>query len=174
MMNNGDNDRGTRSRSGRIYKRKGLSLFEVKHRQAHFGPNTVTVKKPASAITRFLSQFTNPLVLLLLLCVMVTAVLAEWLDSAVIIGVVLLNAIVGFIQESKAEKAIESLKKMVSTDITVIREGSQDRIPSTSLVPGDLVLLQSGDKIPGSGERPSGMIIDNSVAECYDNQHDRC
>lgn len=128
--------------------RDGLSVFEVKHRQAHFGPNMVTVQKRKSALTQFLLQFHQPLVYILLAAGGITAFLTEWADSSVILGVVLINAIVGFIQESKAEKALESLKRMVTTDATVLREGKKLRIPSVELVPGDIVLLQSGDKVP--------------------------
>jgi len=100
-------------------REKGLSLFEVKHRQERFGLNEMTVKKPRSAFLVFLSQFAQPLVYLLLLAAGVTAVLSHYVDAAVIFGVVLVNAVIGFLQESKAKKAIESLKQMVQTETTV-------------------------------------------------------
>jgi len=127
---------------------KGLPLFEVKHRQERFGPNEFKTKKPRSPLRAFLQQFAQPLVYLLVLAAGVTAVLAHYVDAAVIFGVVLVNAVVGFLQESKAEKAIESLKKMVQTETTVIRDGVKRRVSSRELIPGDLVLLQSGDKVP--------------------------
>ncbi len=127
---------------------KGLSLFEVKHRQERFGANELKGKKPRSSLRAFLKQFAQPLVYLLLLAAAVTAVLAHYVDAAVIFAVVLVNAVVGFLQESKAEKAIESLKQMVQTETTVIRDGAKRRIGSRQLVPGDLVILQSGDKTP--------------------------
>jgi cation-transporting P-type ATPase F len=127
---------------------KGLPLFEVKHRQERFGPNEFRTKKPRSPLRAFLQQFAQPLVYLLVLAAAVTAVLAHYVDAAVIFGVVLINAVVGFLQESKAEKAIESLKQMVQTETTVIRDGVRRRLSSRELVPGDLVLLQSGDKTP--------------------------
>jgi len=127
---------------------KGLSLFEVKHRQGRFGPNEFRARKPRSPLRAFLKQFAQPLVYLLVLAAGVTAVLAHYVDAAVIFGVVLVNAVVGFLQESKAEKAIESLKKMVQTETTVIRDGVKRRISSREITPGDLVLMQSGDKVP--------------------------
>jgi len=127
---------------------KGLPLFEVKHRQERFGPNEFKTKKSRSPLRTFLQQFAQPLVYLLVLAAGVTAVLAHYVDAAVIFGVVLVNAVVGFLQESKAEKAIESLKKMVQTETTVIRDGVKRRVSSRELIPGDLVLLQSGDKVP--------------------------
>ena len=97
---------------------------------------------------KFLQQFNQPLVYILLLAVGVTAVLGEWVDSSVIFGVVFINAVVGFLQETKAEKSIEALSRMVTTEATVRRDGRKLRIHSEDLVPGDVVLLQSGDRVP--------------------------
>ncbi len=127
---------------------RGLSLFEVKHRQEYFGPNLVSARKGRGWLMRFFLQFHQPLVYILLLASLVTVLLEEWVDALVILGVVLVNAVVGFVQESKAERALESLKEMVSTEATVIRDGRRLRVPSAELVPGDLVVLQSGDRVP--------------------------
>lgn len=127
---------------------RGLSLFEVKHRLEHFGTNTVTAKKQKGPLIRFLLQFHQPLVYILLAAAFTTLFLQEWVDSSVIFGVVIVNAIIGFIQESKAEKAIESLKRMMTTQATVLRDGKWMQIDSTQLVPGDIVRIQSGDKVP--------------------------
>ncbi len=127
---------------------RGLSLFEVKHRLEHFGPNMVTAKKQKGPLLRFLLQFHQPLVYILLAAAVTTLLLQEWVDSSVIFGVVIVNAIIGFIQESKAEKAIESLKQMMTTQATVLRDGKWMQIDSTQLVPGDIVRIQSGDKAP--------------------------
>jgi len=128
--------------------KKGLSAFEVKRRQKHFGPNRVTQKPRIHPFKRFLLQFHQPLVYILLAATIVTAILQEWVDSAVIFGVVLINSIIGFIQESKAEKAVEALKEMLITKATVLRDGEKTTVSSEELVPGDIVLLQSGDKVP--------------------------
>ena len=91
--------------------RNGLDVFEFKHRQARYGPNALTAKKGKSALVRFLEQFKNPLVIILLVASVVTAVLKDPLDAAVIFGVVLINAIIGYIQEARAEQAIAALAK---------------------------------------------------------------
>jgi Ca2+-transporting ATPase len=126
----------------------GLSAGEVARRQREFGPNRVTPHRGTPGWMKFLQQFNQPLVYILLLAVGVTALLGEWVDSAVIFGVVLINAVVGFLQESKAEKSIEALSRMVTTEATVRRDGRKLRIPSEDLVPGDVVLLQAGDRVP--------------------------
>ena len=126
----------------------GLSEKEVALRRKEFGPNRVTARRGTPVWLQFLHQFNQPLVYILLLAVGVTAFLREWVDSSVILGVVVINAIVGFLQEAKAGKAIEALAKMVATETTVRRGGSKLRLHSEELVPGDVVLLQSGDRVP--------------------------
>jgi len=127
---------------------KGLSPFEAKHRLEKFGPNTVTMRKQKGPFHRFLLQFHQPLVYILLAAAFVTLFLQEWVDSSVIFGVVIINAIIGFVQESKAESAIESLKKMMTTQTNVLRDGKWQEIDAVNLVVGDIVQLQSGDKVP--------------------------
>ncbi len=126
----------------------GLSADEVRRRQKEFGPNRVTPHRGTPAWLKFLQQFNQPLVYILLLASAVTAFLGEWVDSSVIFGVVFINAIVGFVQEAKAEKSIESLARMVATETAVRRDGRRQRVPSEQLVPGDVVMLQSGDRVP--------------------------
>lgn len=127
---------------------RGLDAAEVLRRQGEYGLNVVTARGGTPGWKRFLLQFHQPLLYLLLLAAGVTAFLHEWVDSGVIFGVVLVNAIIGFIQESKAEKAVEALSNLVVTEATVRREGKRQRVPSAQLVPGDIVLLQSGDRVP--------------------------
>lgn len=126
----------------------GLSAAEVHRRREEYGPNRLTARRGTPAWMKFLRQFNQPLVYILLLAVSVTAFLGEWVDSSVIFGVVLFNAVVGFLQETKAEKAIEALANMVATETTVRRDGLRLRVHSEQLVPGDIVLLQSGDRVP--------------------------
>ena len=127
---------------------RGLDTFEVGHRQEQFGPNSITQKKGKSPLVLFLLQFHQPLVYILLAAAAVTSVLQEWVDAGIILGVVLVNAIIGFIQEAKAVKAIEALAQSLTTTATVLRGGERRQIPATELVPGDIVSLQSGDRVP--------------------------
>jgi Ca2+-transporting ATPase len=126
----------------------GLDLFEVKHRQEKFGPNELTARGGPSALKRLLLQFHQPLIYILIAAGAITALLGEWVDSIVIFGVVLVNALVGYLQEAKAVQAIEALAKTMTTEALVLRAREQVRVSATELVPGDIVLLQAGDKVP--------------------------
>jgi cation-transporting ATPase F len=132
----------------RTSETSGLDRFEVETRQKDFGPNSIPMRSGPSALIRFLLQFHQPLVYILMAAAAITAFLHEWVDSSVIFGVVLVNAIIGFLQESKAAKALEALAKTTLTEARVIRGGETRKVPSVELVPGDIVLLQSGDKVP--------------------------
>jgi Ca2+-transporting ATPase len=127
---------------------RGLSQDEVALRQKLFGPNVLTPKKGKPAWLRFLLQFHQPLVYILLAAAIVTFVLKEWVDSSVIFGVILINAIVGFLQEAKAINALAALARSMTTQTTVVRDGMEKSVPSTELVPGDIVIMNSGDKVP--------------------------
>ena len=126
----------------------GLDRFEVQHRQTRFGPNALTPRKGKSPLLRFLLQFNNPLIYVLLIASVITVLVKGLVDAGIIVGVVLINAIVGFIQESRAENAIAALAQSMVAEATVIRSGQKLRLPAPQLVPGDIVLLQSGDKVP--------------------------
>ncbi|WLD58669.1 cation-transporting P-type ATPase [Salinispirillum sp. LH 10-3-1] len=127
---------------------EGLSTNEVAERLRLFGPNSISTQKPMSPLKRFLLQFHNPLIYILLVATAVTFFLQEYIDSAVIFAVVFINAIIGYLQESKAEEAINSLRKMLSAKARVLRDGRRQYVPTTDLVPGDIVVLTSGDKVP--------------------------
>lgn len=126
----------------------GLTIADADRRRAQFGANQLVGKPGKSAWLRFLLQFNQPLLYILLAAGTITAFLQEWVDSGVIFGVTIINAIIGFIQESKAEGAIAALAKSVTTETTLLRDGQTQRIPAEQLVPGDLVQLAAGDKIP--------------------------
>ncbi len=128
--------------------RTGLDLFETKRRQEHFGPNALTPRKGKSPLVRFLLQFRNPLVLILVAASAVAAVLKDPLDAAIIFGVVLINAVIGYVQESQAEEAIAALSKTMTAEAAVIRSGKTQRLPAEQLIPGDLVLLAAGSRVP--------------------------
>lgn len=127
---------------------EGLTGSEAEERLEKHGPNKLPEGKSRSALMRFLLQFHNVLIYVLMVAAVVTALLDHWIDTWVIVAVILINAIIGFIQEGKAEKALEEIKKMLSLDATVIRDGNRKDIDAEELVPGDVVLLESGDKVP--------------------------
>ncbi|MCG8584881.1 MAG: HAD-IC family P-type ATPase, partial [Pirellulales bacterium] len=126
----------------------GISSDEARSRLDRYGPNQLEQRKKTSAWMRLLLQFHNPLIYVLLGTAVATALLEHWVDTGVILGVVIINAVIGFIQESKAEQAIESLKQMLAPQAVVLRDGKRIRLPATELVPGDLVVLEGGDKVP--------------------------
>lgn len=127
---------------------KGLTSNEAARRLARFGPNLLPKFRRHGPLIRFLFQFHHPLIYVLLVATVVTMLLGEWVDAAVIFGVVFVNAIVGFVQESRAEAALDALASMMMTEAKVRRDGQTLRIPSEEIVPGDVVLLESGDKVP--------------------------
>ena len=125
----------------------GFTSSEAKARLAKYGYNELRFKKRGTLV-RFLLQFHSPLIYVLLVASLVTSILGIWTDTAVILGCVILNVIIGFIQEGKGEAALEALKKMMVPECTVLRDGEKKVIPTRELVPGDVVLLEGGDKVP--------------------------
>jgi len=128
--------------------KNGLSNDEAKTRLAQEGPNKLSQKKGDSPFKILLRQFHQPLVYILIVAAIGVAFLEEWVEVGVIMGVVIVNAAIGFIQEVKALKAIDALAKNLDAIATVFREGKRMQISAVDLVVGDIVLLQSGDKVP--------------------------
>ncbi len=126
---------------------KGLTSAEAKLRLKKYGYNEL-IFKGRSALVRLLLQFNSPLIYILLVAAVVTAFLDMWVDTGVILAVVLANTAIGFIQEGKAEASMEGLRKMMVVQCTVLRDGEQKDIPARELVPGDVVLLEEGDRVP--------------------------
>ncbi|MGE5530260.1 MAG: cation-translocating P-type ATPase [Patescibacteria group bacterium] len=126
----------------------GLRSEEAAARLDKYGPNKLVEDKPRSLLVRLLGQFKDFLVLILIASTVIAAVMGEILDAAVILGIVILNAILGVIQEGRAERALAALRRMAVPEASVIRDGRQARVPSHGLVPGDLVVVQAGDVIP--------------------------
>ena len=126
----------------------GLTDAEADSRRLAVGPNRLVAAPPRPLPLRFLQQFDNPLQLMLLLAGGAKALLGDLGDAAVIISVTVINALIGTLQESKAEEAITALSDTVVTDVEVVRGGQARRLPSAELVPGDLVWLTAGDKVP--------------------------
>ncbi len=127
---------------------KGLEPAEAARRLGEDGPNRITARRQQGPLVRFLLQFHQPLIYILVVSGGITVALGEWVDAGVIFGVVVVNAVVGFIQESKAVNALAALARTMTAEAVVVRGGRQERIPAEELVAGDLVLLQSGDKVP--------------------------
>jgi cation-transporting ATPase F len=126
----------------------GLTGSQAAARLDEFGPNVITARRRKSHLVVFLSQFTNPLVVVLIGASVVTLLLRDYVDTGVIMAVVIINAVIGFIQEERAEKAVESLTKMLRVETTVLRDSETKRLSAEDIVPGDIVLLQGGDKVP--------------------------
>ncbi|MCP4407323.1 MAG: HAD-IC family P-type ATPase [Gammaproteobacteria bacterium] len=127
---------------------EGLTREEAARRLASHGENRLPTIKRTSPLVRFLDQFNNLLIYVLLIAAGVTALLQHWIDTGVIVGVVIINAIIGFIQEGKAERALDAIRNMLSHEATVLRGGHQITLAAEQLVPGDIVLLCAGDKVP--------------------------
>ena len=126
----------------------GLTAEEAGQRIEQYGPNKLAEEEKISKLKILFHQFTSPLIYILLIAGVVTTLLKEYIDSGVIFAVVILNAIIGYIQEYKAEESVRALKKMVVPKAKVLREGKEKEINSEELVPGDIVLLASGTKVP--------------------------
>ena len=126
----------------------GLSRKEAEERLANYGANELKEEKARSAVMRFLLHFHNILIYVLLVSAAITLSLGHFVDTGVILAVVVVNAIIGFVQEGKAEKALDSLRQMLAPKATVLREGMRTGIDGTDLVPGDVVLIEAGDKVP--------------------------
>ncbi len=143
----------------------GLDQEEVEKRLEQYGPNQLPGVQTRSTFLRFIYQFHNILIYVLLVAGMVTAILEHWVDSGVIFAVVILNAVIGFVQEGKAENALISIQQMLSPRAIVIRNGRQITIQAEDLVPGDIVTLQSGDKVPADLRlfRVKGLQIQESA-----------
>ncbi len=126
----------------------GLDSSQAGQRLDKYGPNKLPRARKQGPFKRFLLQFHNVLIYVLLVATIVTALMQQWVDSAVIFAVCLVNALIGFIQEGKAEKSMESLQGMLAPAATVLRDKQKKTLPAEELVPGDVVILSSGDKVP--------------------------
>ncbi len=127
----------------------GLSAQEAQARRAKFGPNQLRASKPKSLLQKFLEQFKDFMVIVLLVAALISGfALGEWTDALIIALVVILNAVLGVVQESKAENALAALKKMSSPHAKVRRDGQMHVVPAEDLVPGDIVVMETGDYVP--------------------------
>src|SRR5215813_13357634 len=127
---------------------KGLDLSEASARLQKYGPNRLPEGRRRGPFTRFFTHFNNVLVYVLLAAGFTKLMMSVWIDAGIIFAVVVINALLGFLQEGKAEKALDSIRNMLSPEARTLRDGEPRMVPSEELVPGDIVLLESGDKVP--------------------------
>jgi Ca2+-transporting ATPase len=145
--------------------RHGLSGGEAKDRLQRFGPNALPHTAPAGFGALFIRQFSSPLIYVLLFAAAVSLVIREWSDAVLIAAVLLVNAVIGTLQEFSAQRAAEALNKLVTTQSRVLRDGDAFLVESEELVPGDIVRLESGDKVPADMRLLSGrdLEVDESL-----------
>ena len=141
--------------------RHGLTEDEAKRRLETYGTNELKKEERISPFTLFINQFKNILIIILIIAIVLSALVGEVVDAAIIAVIVVFCAVLGFVQEYRAERALEALKKMLSPTITVLRGGREEEIPSKGLVPGDILLLEAGDKIPADGR-----LLENHSLRC--------
>ena len=127
---------------------RGLSTEEARNRLEKFGANELSKEERSSPIVLFFAQFKNTLIIILLVATILSALLGEIVDAAIIAVIVLFCAVLSFVQEYRADNALKALKKMLAPTIRVLRDGTEARVPSRELVPGDIMLLEAGDRIP--------------------------
>jgi len=125
----------------------GLSDAEAKRRLASIGPNRLPQPRRPALWRRFAAQFRSLLIYILIAAALLTAAIGEWLDCWVILGVVLINGIIGYLQEAKAERALDAVRKLLAPSALILRDGRRRRLPAEELVPGDIVLLEPGDRL---------------------------
>ena len=144
---------------------EGLSAAEAKRRLIQFGPNELEVVRPPNPLLVFLREFQSPLIYVLLIAALITAALQEWIDTGVILAVLLINATIGTFHELRAEQAIRSLMQFLSPRARVVRDGEEHQVPARELVPGDIVLLESGIRVPADLRLLSAtaLMVDESV-----------
>ena len=127
---------------------EGLDNQEAAKRLQTYGENALPQKQGKPAWLRFLAHFNDVLIYVLLAAALLKAVMGHWVDMSVILGVAVINALIGHIQESNAEKSLKSIRNMLSSEALVIRQGKHETVPTTALVPGDIVVIRAGDRIP--------------------------
>ena len=143
---------------------QGITDDEAAKRLVLYGYNEIKEEKKISEILRFLSHFNDPLIYILMIAGLITIFLRRYVDATIIFSVVLINALIGYIQERRAEKTIESLKKIVEVKARVIRKAEKD-ILAKGLVPGDVIILEAGMKVPADARlfEARNLTVDESL-----------
>lgn len=144
---------------------KGLTAFEVEKRLEEYGKNELPEKKPEGLFSIFINQFKSPLIYILLGACVIVSLMGEWVDAIVILIVLMLNAIIGSFQEGKAQNTILALKKFIETKATVLRDDQEFIISDSEIVPGDIIILQEGEKIPADAKiiSSNGLRVDEAA-----------
>ncbi len=142
----------------------GLTSQEAKERLVTYGPNELKKEKGTSPFKILAGQFTDILMIILLIATGLSIAVGEYTDAAIILIIVFASAALGFTQEFRSEKAVEALKKMTAPTASVLRDGRECRIPAAELVPGDIVLLYAGDKVPADGRLIEAFTMKNDEA----------
>lgn len=142
----------------------GLSKKQVTQRQHHFGPNLLESKRTDPAWKLFLSQFQSPLIYVLMIAGILTLLMGHYLDSVIIILVVVINSLLGFYQEHKTSKALEALRQYLKPQVQVIRDGRRQSVELRELVPGDVVLVNVGESVPADGVFISNQLLNINEA----------
>lgn len=127
---------------------EGLTTGEARRRLAEHGPNRSPEPERRGPVLRFLGHFHNVLIYVLISSAAVTAALQHWVDTGVILAVVLVNAVIGFLQEGRAERAMEAIRGMLAPHATVLRDGRRRSVDAADLVPGDIVVIDAGSRVP--------------------------
>ncbi|KEY50965.1 cation-transporting P-type ATPase [Citrobacter amalonaticus] len=151
-----------------IHEKSGIHGLNTEEAQARFlkhGANNLPAKKNKHPLLRFLGHFNNILIYVLLVAAVLTAVMGHWIDTLVIIGVAFINASIGFFQESNAEKSLQSIRNMLSSEARVMRNGYHNIIPTSEIVPGDIIVLRAGDRIPADMRliKTHNLRVDESI-----------
>jgi Ca2+-transporting ATPase len=144
------------SLAGEVSVEQGLATAEVQTRSRRFGSNNLTEAPPVPAWRRLVAQFTDLVIWILIVAAVISGMMKEWVDSAAILAIVIVNGIIGFLQEEKASRALAALQKMSSPTAKVIRDGALKTVPARDLVPGDIVEVEAGDNIPADSRLISG------------------
>lgn len=143
----------------------GLSQVEATDRLARFGPNALPVPAGRYPVLRFLAHFNSAMIYFLFAAAAAAAVLGHAVDAGVILAVVLVNGVVGFVQEGKAERALEAIREMIAPCATALRNGARTSVAVDALVPGEVVMLEPGDRVPADLRliRARGLLIDEAL-----------
>jgi Ca2+-transporting ATPase len=146
-------------------RRHGLSDDEAKAGLEQYGPNELKAKKKTSPVVVFFKQFLSPLIYILLAAAIISILTQHYIDAWVILGILLANAVIGFVQETRAERAMEALIQMAAPKAKVRRDGIVKQIPAKEIVPGDILLLETGDKVPADARliESSNLKVDEAI-----------